>query len=74
VRSVKGGGIAIGLSLAWILGRIVNSLLVGITAADPVSMATAIVVLAAAGTVAAWFPARRLERGSDSCVETRVIA
>jgi putative ABC transport system permease protein len=37
----------------------VNSLLFGITATDPVSMATAIDVLAAAGTVAAWFPARR---------------
>jgi predicted permease len=56
---VLGVGIAVGLSLAWVLGRIVSSLLFGITPTDPVSTAVAVVVLVTAGTLAAWLPARR---------------
>jgi predicted permease len=56
---VLGCGIAAGLGSAWILGRVVSSLLFGITPADPASTAIAVAVLATAGALAAWLPARR---------------
>jgi predicted permease len=56
---VLGCGIAAGLGSAWILGRIVSSLLFGIAPTDPASTAIAVAVLTAAGALAAWLPARR---------------
>jgi len=45
--------------MTWSLGRVVNSLLFGINATDPASTAAAIFVLATAGALGAWIPARR---------------
>jgi predicted permease len=59
---VLGVGMALGLGAAWALGRIVRSLLFGIGPTDLVSVAAALAVLAAAGTLAAWIPARRAAR------------
>jgi putative ABC transport system permease protein len=56
---VLGMGVVVGLCLTWSLGRVVNSLLFGITATDPASTAAAIFVLAIAGALGAWIPARR---------------
>ncbi|HXW05070.1 MAG TPA: FtsX-like permease family protein [Vicinamibacterales bacterium] len=50
-------GIAAGLCSAWTLGALVQSLLFGVAPADPLSTATAVAVLAAAGAFAAWLPA-----------------
>jgi predicted permease len=55
-------GIVSGLAAAWVLGRIVSSLLYGVQPTDLPSMAIAVGVLAAAGTLAAWVPARRASR------------
>ena len=59
---VLGLGIAVGLGSAWLLGRVISSLLFGIEPTDGASTALAIAVLAAAGTLAAWLPARRASR------------
>jgi ABC-type antimicrobial peptide transport system permease subunit len=48
--------------LAWVLSRKVQSMLFGLTGADPGIVGTAVVLLAAAGLVAAYFPARRAAR------------
>jgi predicted permease len=55
-------GIAGGLAAAWWLGRIVRALLYGVQPGDLASMAIAVGVVAAAGTLAAWIPARRASR------------
>jgi predicted permease len=55
-------GIAVGLLATWALGRIVSSLLYGVDARDPASIAIAVAVLGAAGLLAAWLPARRASR------------
>jgi ABC-type antimicrobial peptide transport system permease subunit len=60
--SVVGAGIAGGLLSAWILGRVVASLLYGVDAGDPVSAGIAVAVLIASGGLAAWLPARRASR------------
>jgi predicted permease len=57
-----GSGIAVGLVAAWALGRIENSLLYGVQPTDPMSAVIALAVLAAAGALAAWVPARRASR------------
>jgi predicted permease len=59
---VLGVGIAAGLGAAWALGRIAGSLLFGIEPTDLASAAVAVVVLAAAGALAAWIPARRASK------------
>jgi ABC-type antimicrobial peptide transport system permease subunit len=59
---VLGLGMAAGLVTAALVGRIVSSLLFGVEAADPGSTAIAVAVLVAAGTVAAWIPARRASK------------
>jgi ABC-type antimicrobial peptide transport system permease subunit len=57
-----GLGVVVGLGLVWSLGRVLNSLLFGISATDPASTATGIAVLLAAGTLGAWIPSRRASR------------
>ena len=55
-------GIAVGLPAAWAASRWVKTLLFGLTPADPVALGGAIVLLAAAGLVAAYVPALRASR------------
>ncbi|MCU1258762.1 MAG: hypothetical protein JWO80_1647, partial [Bryobacterales bacterium] len=57
-----GLGIALGLPAAWAVSRWVKSMLFGLTATDPGTMATAVLLLGAAGLVAAYFPARLAAR------------
>ena len=52
-------GIAAGLPAAWMASRWVNSMLFGLRPDDPGIMATATLLLGAAGLAAAYFPARR---------------
>jgi predicted permease len=59
---VVGAGIVTGLIAAWWLGRIVGSLLYGVQPGDLASLGIAVAVLVAAGTFAAWIPARRASR------------
>ena len=55
-------GLALGLLLAFATGRIVSSLLYEVSALDPIAFTIAPVVLAAAGLLATWLPARRATR------------
>jgi predicted permease len=65
---LKGGvrlvliGIAVGLPVAWAASRWVESMLFGLTPADPAAVAGAIVLLLAAAHVAAYLPARSASR------------
>ncbi len=55
-------GIAIGLPAAIALGRLVQSLLFGLAAYDPLTLALATVTLAAAALIAGFIPAARATR------------
>jgi predicted permease len=55
-------GIIVGLPVAWVLARKVQSMLFGLTPTNAGVLAAAVVSLAAAGLVAAYFPARRAAR------------
>ena len=52
-------GAAAGLALTWLAGRVLRSLLYGVSPLDLATMAAAILVLAAVAAVAAFVPARR---------------
>jgi predicted permease len=55
-------GVAIGLALSALLGRALATLLVGVTASDPRTLAAAAVLLTTIAAVACWIPARRAAR------------
>ena len=57
-----GAGLACGLIASGIAGRLLSSLLFGVSAADPVTLAAVAIVLAAIAAVAAYIPARRATR------------
>jgi putative ABC transport system permease protein len=52
-------GVALGLVGAWWLGRAGSSLLVGVTASDPLTFTTVSLLLTAVAVAACYFPARR---------------
>ena len=52
-------GLIVGLLLVFAVGRVATNLLYGVSPADPVSIAVAMAVLAAASVLAACVPARR---------------
>ncbi len=56
---LSGAGIAIGLGVAYALARILRSLLVGVTASDPLTFAAITLVFLGFAAVACWIPARR---------------
>jgi putative ABC transport system permease protein len=55
-------GLGIGVIAAALASRVLRSLLFGVTAADPVAYLGAILLLAAAGILAAYLPAWRASR------------
>jgi predicted permease len=55
-------GVAIGLPVAWAASRGLQAMLFGLTPTDPVVIAGAVVLLAIAAMMAAYFPARRAMR------------
>jgi predicted permease len=59
---IVSGGIVIGLPAAWLLSRLIGRLVFGITATDPMTIASAIVMLVVVGLAAAAVPARRAAR------------
>lgn len=56
---VTAAGVAAGLGAALALARLVKSMLYGISAYDPLSLAGAVALLAAVGVAASWIPAAR---------------
>jgi predicted permease len=55
-------GIAIGLAGSFALGRLINSLLFGVTAYDSITSISVVVVLTSAALAACYLPARRAAR------------
>lgn len=55
-------GAALGVPAAWVVLRWLQSMLFGLTPADPSVIAGAVVLLGTAGMLAAYFPARRATR------------
>ena len=55
-------GLATGALAAFVLGRLLSNLLVGVSPADPLTFATCGLVLAAVSVAAGWLPARRAAR------------
>ena len=57
-----GTGLAIGLLLAVATAKIISALLYEVSATDPIAFTVAPILLAAAGLLATWLPARRATR------------
>jgi putative ABC transport system permease protein len=55
-------GVALGLPAAWIAARWIESMLFGLSATDPTTIAAAVLTLATVAHLAAWLPARRAAR------------
>jgi putative ABC transport system permease protein len=55
-------GVAIGCALAWAGGRLMQGMLVGVTASDPLTLIGVVVLLLAVAALAAGIPARRAAR------------
>jgi predicted permease len=55
-------GLALGLPAAWVVSRLITSLLFGLTPTDPISLVTATVLLLGGGVFAASIPAFRASR------------
>jgi predicted permease len=55
-------GIALGLPVSWVLSSLVKSMLFGLTATDPLTIAGAAILLTAAALLASYLPARRASR------------
>jgi ABC-type antimicrobial peptide transport system permease subunit len=55
-------GIVVGLPLALISGRLVRTLLFGVTPADPVALVMIACMLLGIGLLAAYLPGRRASR------------
>ena len=60
--AMLGVGIAFGLLLAVATGKLVSSVLYEVSSLDPIAFTLAPLVLAAAGLLATWLPARRATR------------
>ena len=52
-------GILLGLTVAWVLGRVYSQLLFGVSGADPIVLGSISGMLAAVAIVASYLPARR---------------
>jgi predicted permease len=55
-------GIAVGVPVAWIASRAIESMLFGLKASDGAAIGAALVILLAVAHLAAWLPARRAAR------------
>lgn len=53
------GGIALGALASWYASRFVSTLLFGLTPTDPITIASAVLLLALVGAISGWLPARR---------------
>jgi len=55
-------GVAVGLPVALLTGRLIRSQLYGVASYDPLTLAAVVAALTAVALVAAWIPARRAAR------------
>jgi ABC-type antimicrobial peptide transport system permease subunit len=56
---LSGIGILIGLVAAFVLGRVMTAMLVGVKATDPATFASMTVIFLGISVLASWLPARR---------------
>jgi ABC-type antimicrobial peptide transport system permease subunit len=56
---LSGVGIVIGLIAAFVLGRVMTAMLVGVKATDPVTFVAMTVIFLGISVFASWLPARR---------------
>jgi putative ABC transport system permease protein len=59
---LSAAGVAVGLVAAFLLTRVMDSMLVGVGATDPATFGTMVVLFFAIAAVASWLPARRASR------------
>jgi putative ABC transport system permease protein len=59
---MTGVGLACGVSGAMLLARLVESQLFGVRSADPLTVASVLVLMTLVAAAAAWIPARRAAR------------
>jgi ABC-type antimicrobial peptide transport system permease subunit len=57
-----GGGVLLGLPLALMLARLLESLLYEVSTSDPVDMSIAVAVLVLGGVLASYIPGHRATR------------
>jgi putative ABC transport system permease protein len=55
-------GLAIGMAMSLLFGRLIGTQLVGVTAFDPPTLAVAAALLTVTAAIASWIPARRAAR------------
>jgi ABC-type antimicrobial peptide transport system permease subunit len=55
-------GMIVGVVASWVLARMLNGLLFGVTSSDPVTFAGMLVVLTGVAALAGYLPARRASR------------
>ncbi len=60
-------GIAAGMAAALGLTRMVQSMLYGIRADDPLTLSAGVLLLLAVTLAATWIPAQRAGRATDGC-------
>src|SRR5207302_6021710 len=63
-------GLVIGIAVSLVLGRIIGTQLVGVTAYDPLTLAATTLLLTITAAIACWIPARRAGR-ADPMVALR---
>jgi putative ABC transport system permease protein len=56
---LSAAGVAVGLVAAYLLTRVMSSMLVGVSATDPATFAAIVVLFFVIAAVASWLPARR---------------
>ena len=57
-------GLAVGLVLAFVMSRLLEGLLYGVSASDPLTFGAVALLLLGVMTLASWLPARRASRVS----------
>jgi putative ABC transport system permease protein len=55
-------GMAVGIAVSLMLGRVIGAQLVGVTAYDPLTLAATTLLLTMTAVIACWIPARRAAR------------
>lgn len=55
-------GLAVGIAISVVLGRVIGNQLVAVTAYDPATLAATVLLLAMTAAIACWIPARRAAR------------